>query len=391
METTSRKYEYWVDYLRVFACLMVFVVHSSEPFYLGGEGSLVLTSTDAFWAALMDSLVRACVPIFLVASSYVQFPIHYSTGEFFRRRAVRILVPLLVWSIVYALVWGEPVQNLKDLVFNFNGAAGHLWFVYMLLGLYLIMPLLSPWARKVGKKELLCYIGLWLFTTTIPLIRVALSPGLVTTTGPGGMVRQALVPLWGEASWNSNGTFYYVSGLAGYLLVGLYFKKFVGELSWKRTLAWAIPLYAVAFAIIFGGFYHRVNLSAGGVFPVEGPIDLAIWWETTWCFDTLGVALMTIACILLFRKCTRHSGFFYERIVRPISKASYGMYLIHLLVLVPVCGFYRNLLGSAEQGALGFWTTPVEILLSAITAYCIVAISAILVQRIPKVGKYIMG
>ncbi len=43
--------EVWLDWLRVAACFMVMVVHATEPFYLGGEGSLILTKADAFWAA----------------------------------------------------------------------------------------------------------------------------------------------------------------------------------------------------------------------------------------------------------------------------------------------------------------------------------------------------
>ena len=190
MATASRQREEWIDWLRVVACFMVMVVHSTEPFYLGGDGSLVLTSADAFWSAFLDSFVRACVPLFLVASSYLQFPLHYSTGEFLRRRAVRILVPFAVWSVVYAFVWGEPVQNFKDLLLNFNYAAGHLWFVYMLVGVYLIMPLLSPWAEKVGKKELLVWLCIWLFTTLLPLIRDWASGGQSAMVyGPSGIPR----------------------------------------------------------------------------------------------------------------------------------------------------------------------------------------------------------
>lgn len=76
------KREVWIDWMRVAACFMVLLVHSTEPFYLGGDGSQILTETDAFWSAFFDSIVRACVPLFIVASSYLQFPLHYSTGEF---------------------------------------------------------------------------------------------------------------------------------------------------------------------------------------------------------------------------------------------------------------------------------------------------------------------
>ena len=382
--------EVWIDWLRVAACLMVMTVHATEPFYLGGEGALILSRTDAFWSAFFDSLVRCCVPLFLVASSFLQFPLHYPTGEFLRRRAVRILIPFAVWTLVYALAWGQPVQNLKDLLLNFNYAAGHLWFVYMLVGIYLLMPLLSPWAEKVGRKELLAYLGLWLLTTLIPLVRDWVYGAPAVVYGPSGIPRQALYPLWGEASWNAYGLFYYFSGMAGYLLLGLYFRKFGRDLSRGRTLAVALPCFLGGFAITFGGFLRRVAESAQGVFPVGGLVEKAVWWETTWCNDTLGVALMTVALILVFRRC-RASGAFYRKVLLPVSQASYGMYLAHLLVLVAFSGLFRGWLGVGDDGILGFWTTPVEILLTALSTFVATAVAAVLVRRIPRVGRWIVG
>lgn len=385
------KREIWIDWMRVAACFMVILVHSTEPFYLGGDGSLILNQADAFWSSFFDSFVRACVPLFVVASSYLQFPLHYSAGEFFRRRTVRVLIPFVVWLLVYAFVWGEPASNLKNLLLNFNYSAGHLWFVYMLIGVYLLMPLLSPWAEKVGKKELQVYLGIWLFTTFIPLIRdwVSSEP-LAFAYGPTGIPRQALYPLWGEASWNGYGLFYYMSGFIGYLLLGLYFRKFVGELSWSKTLGIAIPAWLGGFAITFGGFLRRVYETSGGNFPAEGIINDAVYWETTWCNDTIGVALMTVAWILLFRKI-RNEGGFYKKVLLPVSKASYGVYLSHILLLVPIGGAVREWLGSGDEGLLGFWTTPVEIVLSAVLAFVAVSALSVLIQKIPKIGKYIMG
>ena len=382
--------EIWLDWMRVAACLMVMVVHATEPFYLGGDGSLILTQTDAFWASFFDSFVRACVPLFIIASSYLQFPLHYSSEEFFRRRAVRILVPFVLWTVVYALVWGSPVQNFKDLLLNFNYAAGHLWFVYMLVGVYLLMPLLSPWAERVGRTELRIYLGLWLFTTVIPLLRDWVFGAPPVVYGVSGLPRQALFPLWGEASWNAYGVFYYLSGFVGYLLLGLYVRKFLGTWSWRKTLAVALPCFAAGFALSFGGFLRRVWLSSGGEFPVGGLVEKAVWWETTWCNDTLGVALMAIAWVLLFRKIQAAGGF-YRRITLPLSRAGYGMYLSHLLVLVPICTWVRGWLGSGDAGILGFWTTPAEIALSAVACFVVVGAGSIALQRIPKVGKYIMG
>ena len=384
------KREIWLDWLRITACFLVMMTHSCEPFYLGGEGSLILTRADAFWVGFLNVLPRACVALFIVTSSYLQFPLHYSTGEFFRRRAGRILIPFIFWSLVYALVWGEPVQNLKDLLLNFNYAAGHLWFVYMLIGLYLVMPLLSPWAEKVGKRELQIYLGIWLFTTAIPLIRQWIGGPAPVIYGPSGIPNAAKYPLWGEASWNTYGLFYYLSGFIGYLLLGLYFRKFVGPLSWKKTLGIAVPLFLAGFGICSYGFLHQVMADAHGTFPVEGPVGMAALWEGPWLNDTLGVALMTIAWVLLFRQI-RSGGRFYEKIVLPVSKASYGMYLCHMLILGSISAWIRSSLGVGKEGVLGVWTTPVEIFGTALLSFCAVALVSVLVQRIPKVGKWIMG
>lgn len=382
--------EVWIDWMRVLACLMVMTVHSAEPFYLGGDGSLILTQTDARWVSFFDTFVRACVPLFVVASSFLQFPLHYSTGEFLRRRMVRVLVPFVVWSLVYAFYWGQPVENLQSLLLNFNYAAGHLWFVYMLVGLYLLMPLLSPWAERVSKRELQFYLLLCFLTTLIPFVRAWVGDTPPVIYGPTGIPNPARYPLWGEASWNAYGLFYYLSGFLGYMLLGLYLRRFVGELSWRRTLSIGLPAWLIGFCICFFGFLMAVDADARGLFPVSGPAGMAAIWETTWINDTASVALMTIGWILLFRKFTA-SGRFFQRILLPISKASYGMYLCHMIVLAAISGWLRSTFGTGLEGTFGIWTTPMQIIVTALATFLLTAVFSVVVQRIPKVGKWIVG
>ena len=261
----------------------------------------------------------------------------------------------------------------------------------MLVGLYLVMPLLSPWAEKVGKRELQVYLALWLFTTLIPLIRQWVGGAAPVIYGPSGIPNAAKYPLWGEASWNTYGVFYYLSGFVGYLLLGLYFRKFVGELSWKKTLGIALPVFLAGFAICSAGFLRRVWSDCGGTFPIEGPVGLAALWEGPWLNDTFGVALMTIGWILLLRKITT-GGKFYEKVLLPVSKASYGMYLSHMVLLGLISAWLRSSLGLGADGVLGpVWTTPVQILGTALLSFVSVALVCVLVQRIPRVGKWIVG
>ena len=382
-----RQRETWLDFLRVAACFMVMVVHGTEPFYLGGDGALILTPTDAFWVAVFEGLCRCCVPLFLIASSYLQFPLHYTPGEFFKRRVVRILIPMVLWTLVYALVWGEPVENLKGLLLNFNYAAGHLWFVYMLAGIYLVMPLLSPWAEKVSRKELSVYLGIWIFTTFIPTIRAAAGGEAPLIQAADGLPAPALFPLWGEASWNPFGTFYYLSGFIGYLLLGLYIRKYMENTRRVASLGWV--MFLLGFLSIVSGLLFQFSETPGG-------LSLAVYWESPILFCGFPVLLTSLGLVLVFRRMACHSerseeSFVYRHIILPLSKAGYGMYLIHMLVLVRFSGLFRDWLGLGADGVLGVWTTPVQILATAFCSFVVVGLVAVLLQRIPKAGKYLMG
>ena len=388
------KREIWLDFLRVTACFLVMVVHSTEPFYLGGDGTLILSSADAFWVSVFEGLSRCCVPLFVMASGYLQLPLRYSTGDFFRRRAIRVVVPMAIWTAVYALAWGHPVANFKGLLLNFNYAAGHLWFVYMLLGLYLVMPLLSPWLEKVSRKELGLYLVLWAFTLLIPFVRATAGGLAPVMYARDGLPAAALFPLWGEASWNPFGLFYYVSGFVGYLLLGVYVKRFVPSGRLVRVLGWT--LFLVGFVLVcFGFLQHMVE---NGPFPVEGSVELAVNWESAIAFCGFPVALTALGLLLVFRRYAAPEGVspsgsaFYRYIILPLSTAGYGMYLMHMLVLGPVSAWMRFSLGFGPDGLLGpVWTTPVEILATAILSFAVTGLAAVLLRRIPRVGKWIMG
>ena len=360
----------FLDYLRVVACLMVMFVHACEQYYFGADGGLHFeTAGDAFWVTWIDSACRAAVPLFVIASSYLLFPLTRPTGEFFRRRLLRVAVPFAVWCGLY--VWrfdGKPV----DCLFNFPMATGgHLWFVPMLLGLYLLMPLLTPWAEKAGEKEVRGWLLVWLFTTTFPYLRKIC--GAVCGEPSFG----AVPFLYGECPWNGFGTFQYVSGFFGYLLLGLYFRKFVPALSWRRTLGWAAPLWAVGYALVALPFLLRIP--GGGAFPVTCPYAAAVDLEMSWEFCSTGVALTVVGYFLLLRKLTA-DGWLYAKVIRPLSEASYGTYLMHIMALV-----------ALAEGLKGRVPTLLAIVGIAVGSFAVSSLVSALLRKIPFVGKWVVG
>ncbi len=358
---------------------MVLFVHCSEPFYLGGpQGTYIATHHDAVWLTIIDSFCRSAVPLFLLASSYLLFPLKTDTKSFFKRRVVRVLIPLALWMVIYAclpmdilspLFGGEKsasfdvAANFKTLIVNFVPQAGHLWFVYMLMGIYLLMPLLSPWAEKVSKRAEQAFLALWLFTTMVPFIRW------------GARALAGSPDLWGVCPWNEFGALHYVSGFIGYLVLGHYLRTYVGELSWRKTLAWAIPLWVVGYAIVLGGVWVFLPSE----FPLDVPYQFAVDMETSWGFCSTGVALTTLAYFLIIRKfCS--SGWFYRKVVFPISKRSYGIYLMHMFVLTPIIFWVRS------------WglSTALTIPIAAVLTYAGCALLSWMLSLLPK-SKYLIG
>ncbi len=358
----------FLDYLRAIACLMVMTIHSCEPFYLGGEAPNVTffaSRSDALWVTLVECICRSCVPLFVMASSYLLFPVTKPTGDFLRRRIARVAVPFLVWACAYVWWFGD---SWGKACFNFPDAGGHLWFVPMILGVYLLMPLLSPWAERVSRRELLGWLALWLVTTTFPYLR-RLWSALYGDPSFG-----AVPYLYGECPWNMFGAFHYVSGFVGYMLIGFWFRRFATDLTWRRTLAIAAPLWLVGAAAIGCGFYFRIPS-----FPYSAPYSAAVDLEMSIEYCSTGVALTSVAAFMLLRKMDAES-WLHRKVVRPLAEASYGTYLLHMFVLLAVFGALRP-----------HCPTPLTIVATAVSSFVFASLASILIGKIPKVGRWICG
>lgn len=357
----------FLDYLRVVACFMVILVHSIEPFYLGGEGTFVATLSDARWVTLLDSALRCAVPLFVMTSSYLLIPVKGDGIEFLKRRAQRVAIPFIVWSLLYAIVpmWGscddvDIAGNLSRLSLNYMPQAGHLWFVYMLLGLYIIMPIISPWLEQVSKRGERWFIAIWLLSTAVPFLRLAAS-------------RNGAEEIWGEASWNEFGMLYYTSGFIGYVVVAHYIRKYI-DWSAKKTFAIALPMFVLGYIIVALPFYQQL----GDDYPISGGIELAIAWERSWCFATTGVALTAIATFLMFKLIKQPCRIY--PLFAELSRLSYGIYLMHIFVLVAVFDI-------VSQWGLA---TPLVMVITAALTFCISALLTRIIALLPK-SKFLIG
>jgi len=330
----DRERIYFLDYVRAAACLMVILVHSSENFYLcAPEGapqgemvdvvSKIASEGGRFWVALIDGFCRMSVPLFMITSSYLLCPLgeNQSWGDFFRHRARRILPPMIVFLVLYSLLpllWGGTTleQAWHDFIYiplNFPGSGGHFWFMYPLLSLYLLIPILSPWLRTSTPRQELMVIGLFLLSTTMPFFNRF-----------GWQV-------FGQVWWNPYHGLYPFSGYIGYLVLGHYIRF---HLHWSKARRWAIglPCLIIGAAMTILSFYLQVVVG-----EVQDPLKL----EIAWCFCTPNVVLHTFGAFLIFTTIDKPLPGY--ALVKEISKQSYGMYLMHMFYLVMFSGIFATI------------------------------------------------
>lgn len=330
--------------MRVMACFMVIMVHSCEFFFIDGSEIGIRSMEDGFWVSVFDSAFRCSVPLFVIISAYLLVPVEGSATLFFKKRLARVVVPFAVWSLLYAslpYVWHamsrqEVIDSLLRLAYNFNDASGHLWFVYMLTGLYLFMPVISPWLRQSGKKALQMFLLLWFLSSFFPYLR------------------DAFGYVFGECYWNEYNMLWYFSGFIGYVVLAYYLRH---HLHWsaKKRIAVGIVAYLTGYAVTGSIWYGRI--------PTAETLQQL---ELSWRFCTPNVILESLGAFLLIETIFRNAK--SNRITEEISNLSYGMYLMHIFILGAI---YSQLEGSLPTPAVIVLTGIITFLLCALLSKCL--------------------
>ena len=165
---------------------------------------MLANESNRFWVAFYDgALGRMSVPLFMVVSAFLLVPVkpNVSMSDFYKHRFKRIIPPLVFFMLIYCflpLAWGQMTweqswQDFRLLPFTFPSMAGHLWFMYPLISLYLIIPVVSPWLERASAKEERLFLIFFMLSTLVPWLTRFVSSNL-----------------WGTCFWNPYfGMFYY--------------------------------------------------------------------------------------------------------------------------------------------------------------------------------------
>ncbi|MBN1361400.1 MAG: acyltransferase family protein [Sedimentisphaerales bacterium] len=155
----------YINWLRIIAIYLVVTAHVAIWQAMASE-----TFTFNWWVGgWLFYLAHVSIPIFVMISGALLLDDsrRESAGQFYRRRMVRVGIPLVVWTCVYLAVRvfldAEELSPAGALRLILTGDPYyHLWFLYMIVGLYVITPPLRTFVRcaRRGERLLVIVVGL---------------------------------------------------------------------------------------------------------------------------------------------------------------------------------------------------------------------------------------
>jgi surface polysaccharide O-acyltransferase-like enzyme len=170
--------DYPVDLIRTVAIVMVVLVHASFfPYSIPGAIT-PMVAVNWFTADVYGAIGYLGVPIFVMLSGALLLnpaKADEPMGVFFKKRFNRIGLPLIFWTVLY-FIWSFDVRGTPFTLFNvgqglLSGAYPELWFLYLLVGLYLVTPILRVLVKHIDRKKFTFLLVVWFTgTVAVPLI-----------------------------------------------------------------------------------------------------------------------------------------------------------------------------------------------------------------------------
>ena len=291
---------------------------------------------------VVDSFSRFAVPFFVMLSGALLMNKEIQLADFLKKRFVRILIPFLFWSIVYSVynyykLNIENKMNISTYVLDCftNGASYHLWYIYMLIGLYLLIPILAKWIQTSSDSSINYFILIWIVFLSIRFFEIPL---------------------------HKDFTFTIFTGFAGYLVLGYYLAN--RNIKISNAILIILALIALLSTILF----TYITPFRNGVFNGK-------YYD----YLSLNVVLWSSVLFFIIRNINLVSTAIVDKI-KFLNQYSFGVYLIHVLVLDTFQLLHLN--GASINPVVGTIST-------VIACYCISFAIIWLLSRNKYIGSLI--
>lgn len=281
----NSKREYSFDILRVISMCMVIIIHVSNV-YSRSYG--IISNQSFLFSLIFNTISRISVPIFLMISGALLLERDFNKKKYLNR-IKKFIILTIIWDIIY-LVWeyyylGITYNNFYKLLLEPFRA--HLWYLYTILIIYIIQPLLKIILEKSNKKIKILLLILWLLFSTISI----------------------------KISFIAN--YFTIFCYIGYFIIGNYLYKYIKKNELKK---YTLPLF-ILIVISYGisivlnyMFSRRYNMFYNLFFAYRTPFII--------------IATFSFFTIIVSNNNKKISNFIIS-----LSDLSFGVYLIHGIFL----------------------------------------------------------
>lgn len=304
---------------------------------------------------IYQSLGVLAVPLFLMLTGALLLQPEKSEESlrvFFKKRWARIGLPSLFWFAAYFvwdfLVQGIPFSAGAIVQGILNGPYTQMWYLYVLVGLYLLTPILRITIAHANQTIIKYFVAVWVASVAIIPCFSALSP------------------------YQLNSNVLTITGYVGFFVFGTY----LSTVQIRRSTLWILMILGIASTAICT---YVLAATVGG---------MEMYFFQQYFSPTVILASVMMFLLLLTVKppSTQEetSPSKVNKLIRLISQNTLGIFFIHVMIIE-----------SIQKGYLGFAINQDTInpligipLLTAIVLFSSLAI-ILLLKKIPYMKKLV--
>lgn len=291
-----------LDITRIVAVLAVVMIHSSARFITESKTAYEFTAGNIF-----DTIARIGVPLFIMISGALMLDENrnISIQHLFKKNIKNLILLLIFWSAIYASIYyiilpsmNHKEINIKDIVIAFINGHIHLWYLYMIIGLYMITPFLRCFVCVKNKNLVLLFILISLLTQfTLPVIQE-----ITLFKESFGILSRFLNKFY--LNFFGGFTTYY---LTGWYIICVGFNK-----TWEKIGIYFSSILSILITFLYVQFTHDYNNGYSNT-------NIFVFLYSTGAFYTLN-------------KCAHIKSKKIENIIILLSNLSFGVYIVHLII-----------------------------------------------------------
>ncbi len=345
----------YLDLLRIISVVSMVMLHISGIGMREPVGSY-----DWHICNIYDGITHFCVPVFvMISGAFLLDPAReYPVKKLYKVKIFRIFTAFLFWSFFYAVITAVRSTDSfgKDFftVFVTELLKGkfHLWFMFMIAGLYMLTPLLRKFTEGKRMTEyFLVLCGVFMF----------------------GLSNISLLSPWKNVDdianyINEKFNMDFVFGYTFYYVAGFYFKQYSLPRKLKTALHILGPLSAVSVPL----FTYLYSAPAGK--------NVFIFYA----FQSPCMGLLSVWLFVLFKDLFAKKSFNEKsvKVISFLSKYSFGVYLVHAAFI--------DWLGSIFGINCFSFNTVISVPVLSIGVFAVSLAVIYLIGKIPVLNKYIM-